>query len=92
MEHSPLPMFDRWMTPEERKALFKRVPVLKGHASLPGSGPSGETCRSCKHKAYQGGCAGDYIKCGLMRANWTRGRATDIRARDAACDKWARHE
>ena len=53
-----------------------------------GTGPKGETCRSCKHKTYQGEVAGRYLKCALMRKYWTRGGATDIKAGWPACAKW----
>lgn len=66
----------------------KRHTRRRGHAGDPGSGPKGQTCRSCEHYTHQGNVAGSYPKCGLVRANWTRGPGTDIRARDPACDKW----
>lgn len=58
-----------------------------GHAWAPGTGPSGETCASCKHYTIRR-WAGIYRKCGLMREQWTQGPGTDIRARDAASKKW----
>ena len=77
------------MTPAERRALFKRAPgQMRGHAGRPGTGPAGEKCGTCKHKVCKGGVAGRYLKCNLMRAQWTGGKGTDIFARDAACDKW----
>lgn len=57
------------------------------HAAKPGTGPEGETCGTCRHLArlqYQN----VYLKCGLMKAVWTGGRATDIRCKDAACRMW----
>jgi len=85
-----LPIFDRVMTPSERKKIFRAFVPKKGlYAGIPGTGPDGETCRSCEHKAYSGGCAGTYyIKCGLMREQWTRGGGTDIKAGTPACSKW----
>src|SRR5690606_36519054 len=58
-----------------------------GHAWLPGTGPKGETCRTCKHYVIRQ-WAGTYRKCDLMRDHWTKGPGSDIRARDAACKKW----
>lgn len=52
-----------------------------------GTGPAGETCRTCKHLAriqY----ANTYLKCGKMRAVWTGGAGTDVRAGWAACREW----
>lgn len=60
----------------------------RGHAGIPGTGPAGETCRTCKHYCLVGGHAKDYRKCGLMRHAWTGGPGTDIRAKDPACKLW----
>ena len=58
-----------------------------GHAALPGTGPAGETCGSCKH-LYRKLMAKTYLKCELMHAHWTGGEGTDVRAGDAACRRW----
>ncbi len=65
----------------------RRRPLRKGHAGVPGDGPEGETCGSCKHITRRQ-FAKVYIKCGLMRAHWTGGGGTDVRVKDAACGKW----
>ncbi len=80
---------DRALTRKERrKLLYGQISTVpKGHAAKPGSGPVGETCRSCKHYTLRE-WAGTYRKCGLMRAHWTGGGGSDIRARDPACSKW----
>jgi len=63
-------------------------PKPKGlYAMPPGSGPSGETCGSCKH-LYRNRMAKVYLKCSLCRAKWTSGAGTDIKARSPACSKW----
>lgn len=65
------------------------VPVignLAAYAAVPGSGPKGETCKTCRHSYRQPGTAGTYWKCGL--ADNTRGAATDIRRTAPACLKW----
>lgn len=59
----------------------------KGHAGIPGTGPKGETCKSCRHLARLE-FAKTYLKCGLMRNRWTGGPGTDVRAKDPACWKW----
>ena len=74
------------LTEAQRKALHGRT-KKSGHAWRPGTGPEGETCKTCKHIARVK-FAKTYIKCGLMRAQWTGGPGTDIRARDAACKMW----
>ena len=55
-----------------------------------GSGPVGETCKTCKHYTKVQ-WANTYRKCGLMLAHWTKGPGTDIRAGWAACEKWERN-
>lgn len=59
----------------------------RGYAWAPGTGPAGETCSSCKHIARHRS-ANTYLKCGLVRAKWTHGPGTDIRARSPACKLW----
>lgn len=56
----------------------------RAHAAKPGTGPAGETCRHCLHRVTVE-YAKNYQKCGLMRAFWTGGGATDIRCKDPAC-------
>lgn len=56
----------------------------RGYAGIPGNGPAGETCRSCKHRCH----AGRYSKCGLMMLAWTHSYGTDILQRSPACDYW----
>jgi hypothetical protein len=86
---SELLHLDRALTPAERRKLKGRSsPVPNGHAARPGSGPEGETCGSCSH-LYRNRMSKTYLKCSLMRARWTGGGATDVRARDPACLKWA---
>lgn len=58
-----------------------------GYAAIPGTGPEGETCRSCKHIVRRRN-ANVYRKCGLMRAHWTGGGKTDILAKSPACSRW----
>jgi hypothetical protein len=68
----------------------RKTPKPKGHAAPPGSGPAGETCRTCEH--YTRRHFHDYVhrKCGLMKARWTKGPGSDIRAKDPACRLWVK--
>ena len=60
--------------------------MVKGYPTFPGTGPAGETCRSCKHKvAHQYNRT--YWKCWLVKP--TRGPGTDIRLKSPACAYWA---
>lgn len=59
----------------------------KGYAMTPGTGPAGETCKTCRHLArirY----SKTYLKCALIQAGWTHGPGTDVKARAPACGKW----
>lgn len=70
----------------------KRKPTLpQGHYFKPGTGPAGERCGTCQH-LYRNRMAKVYLKCGLNRANWTGGTASDIRAKDPACFYWQKIE
>lgn len=77
------------LTETEKKAVIARLAARKktGHAWLPGTGPAGETCKTCKHY-YVKQMSKSYRKCGLMQEFWTGGPGTDIRASDPACKKW----
>jgi hypothetical protein len=59
-----------------------------GYASIPGSGPAGQTCRGCKF--YTRVCGGSrfYPKCGKIPYAWTNGPGTDIKASAPACSYW----
>ena len=63
----------------------RRKPTVKrGYAALPGTGPAGETCKTCRHAKRFGG----YSKCGLQRNAWTGGEGTDILLKSPACRRW----
>lgn len=57
----------------------------RGNASPIGSGPAGETCRTCAH-SYCYECAKRYWKCDLVKP--THSPKTDIRLKWAACSQW----
>ena len=62
--------------------------VARGYAELPGTGPAGETCSSCKFKVSVIGGARSFPKCKLFEHGWTRGGASDIRVKSPACQLW----
>ena len=86
-----LPENRKYLTQDGRtidvKPRGKHYVEPRGGADRPGTGPQGETCGSCKH-LYRKTMAKTYLKCNLMRAKWTGGGKTDIRAGWAACSKW----
>jgi hypothetical protein len=72
------------------RAAERAAPVrLAGYPAVPGSGPTGKTCRTCEHRATTGCGARRYQKCTLMRPHWTRGAGTDIKASSPACSRYA---
>ena len=72
---------------ESKPAPKRKDPVPRGHYRPKGTGPTGETCKSCRHLVRKT-MAKTYLKCGLARAIWNGGRASDVRASDAACEGW----
>lgn len=81
---------DRALTPAERRRIHQATRSKKtGHAAPPGTGPTGETCGSCRH-LFRNRLAKTYLKCNLRRSTWTGGAATDVRARDPSCKCWER--
>ncbi len=83
-------LFGREVTIEEARRLIKKgrrkEPTPSGYAAPPGTGPEGETCKSCKH-IERIALARTYIKCGLF-LHPTHGRKTDIKAGSPACKFW----
>lgn len=58
----------------------------KGYAASPGSGPAGETCRSCKHSHRSESGAKTFRKCDLVKP--TKGPGSDIVLKSPACRRW----
>lgn len=82
-------MFGNEVTVAEAKRLLKaKAPEKRGYAAPPGTGPAGETCRSCDHYRSVDGGSKTFPKCDLRRATWTHGYGTDILARAPACREW----
>jgi hypothetical protein len=85
-------MFGNLLTIEQARVVAKRKGTQpKGYAALPGSGPAGETCKSCRHIVRKR-MAKTYLKCGLMERSWTGGTGSDIRACAPACSRWEKPE
>lgn len=80
---------DPLLPPDRRPSLKGRGRSGKGkqwgYIQPPGTGPSGETCGSCRHIMR----TQRYRKCRLNEARWTGGFKTDILARAPACSRWA---
>ena len=53
-----------------------------------GSGPDGETCRTCRHYTRVQHHDYTYRKCGKLEPLWTHGPGTDIKASWPACREW----
>ncbi len=59
-----------------------------GYARPPGTGPKGETCKTCAFCCYTGNGKRRYPKCAVIKFRWTHGPGTDIKLRSPACDMW----
>lgn len=66
----------------------RRESQPRGYPAMPGTGPEGKCCKDCANYVIRS-LAKDYRKCLLMRAVWTGGPGTDIRARSPACSKFS---
>jgi hypothetical protein len=81
-----------WVDPSQLSGLelkrFKRrqYAIPRGYAARPGTGPEGETCKTCRHYFRKERYPRAYRKCALTK--WTRGPKTDIKASSPACAKW----
>ena len=68
----------------ERKGKKRRTQA-SGNAAPIGSGPDGETCKTCRH-AYSVKYSKRYWKCALVKP--TCGLGSDIRLKWPACSRW----
>ena len=69
----------------------KPRPAWRGlYADVPGTGPTGEKCRTCRHALRIQPSARAFYKCGMARKLWTGGEATDVRLAAPACSRWER--
>lgn len=59
-----------------------------GYAWPPGSGPAGETCRTCRHACRLRFGMRAVYKCGAVRERWTASIRTDIRLDSPSCRGW----
>lgn len=63
----------------------------RGYFMPPGSGPAGETCKTCAHiERVRSGSRRTFRKCGLNADRWTHGPGSDIKAGAPACRSWER--
>jgi hypothetical protein len=90
-------LFGNPITPavERRSASGKKrgTTPAKGYAARPGSGPQGETCKSCSHKYANEMRSGRvFWKCSLQRHRWTGGRGSDILLKSPACSGWEKRQ
>ena len=60
----------------------------KGYAGTPGSGPKGETCKTCEHRVKLRANSKRFYKCGKNKAHWSRSITTDIVLKMPACLHW----
>ena len=59
-----------------------------GFARYPGTGPKGETCKTCANCCRVQGGTRVFLKCKVIEFRWTHGPGTDIRAKSPACELW----
>ncbi len=76
---------------DEWPSLLTKPKVDRAHAAAPGTGPEGETCGTCDH-LWRRVLSKTYMKCCLMKDNWTGGPGSDIRCKDLACSFWKEKE
>jgi len=78
------------LTRDGRPLRKPRGPVPHGYAGLPGAGPEGETCGSCRYiERMNNGGGKRWAKCAHPHApQWTCSARTDVLVRSPACQHW----
>lgn len=72
---------------ERKRAKRRAAETPRGYAFTPGTGPEGETCKTCAHcKRFE--FAKAFHKCAKASTAWTHSRRTDIRVASPACKFW----
>ncbi len=74
--------------PEPKRKVNLPPKWKRAYPAQPGTGPPGQTCKTCKHYFRNDYHAKVYLKCGLMQNAWTHGAASDIKASSPACSNW----
>jgi len=64
----------------------KKPGQANGYAARPGTGPAGETCKTCANAWRKTTYRHAYWKCGLTKC--TCGYGSDIRLKSPACQFW----
>ncbi len=74
---------------ENRRGLPENYPLgAQPTPDRPGTGPVGETCKTCLHYCRVRYRDKLYRKCGAIEFRWTHGPGTDICASWPACSSW----
>jgi len=75
-------------TPKEiRRERARKYARKRGYIAQPGTGPKGETCKTCNHcYGNKSGTGKVFYKCGLVKP--THGPATDVLLKSPACSRW----
>lgn len=60
---------------------------ITGYPAPPGTGPKGETCKTCENLCAKH-MASTYYKCVVMKSAWSGGGGTDVKVRSPACSYW----
>jgi len=60
----------------------------RGYAAVPGTGPIGQTCGTCRFLHRNAEYSNTHFKCRLLYKQWTKGPGTDIVKKSPACSKW----
>lgn len=78
-------MIEEFQLHQAKEGLRQR-PKTTGYAATPGTGPAGETCKTCRHRVRKYTGSKTFNKCGLVKA--TCGPGTDIKISAPACGRW----
>lgn len=82
---------EAFLRARQQQLLPVPVKFKGGYADVPGTGPEGQTCKTCRHLVRKQ-MAKTYFKCALMRHRWTGGGGSDVKAKAPACARWETEE
>lgn len=83
----PVPLGVKEPRPKGRRKK-RKDPKPRGYARIPGTGPKGESCRTCDHAVRFRLSSKCIYKCVCNYPRWTKGRGSDIVLKSPACLLW----
>ena len=82
--------FELKLNAERIRAKEIKNKIPRGYIATPGTGPKGETCRTCQHVVRVRLMGEQRLRCGLNQAKWKKTNRSRVIPTSPACSQWER--